>query len=130
QRRALHGDVEVDDSVVIDVDFPVIIQVAVEPAGGCERDVEIDSPVVVDVDVPGEVGVAGVGEFDQDGRAVDGLAVEDAAGVAETLRGLGDAQRGQAAAGGGGEDAARAGPVAAVSPGSDQACDAVVETAR
>src|SRR5439155_21011916 len=55
KRRALNADVEVDDAVVVDVDFSVVIEVAVEPAAGAEWHVEVDPTVVVDVDLPVEV---------------------------------------------------------------------------
>src|SRR5436190_287668 len=49
QRRALDADVEVDDAVVVDVDFTVVVEVAVEISGDAQGDVEVDPAVVVDV---------------------------------------------------------------------------------
>src|SRR5437763_841270 len=79
QQRTLHVDVEVDDAVVGDDDFSVEIEVAVEPPAHAAWRVEIDSAVVGDVDFSVGVGVPAVGEFHEDGGAVDALAVEHAA---------------------------------------------------
>src|SRR4051812_27513558 len=51
KRRALDADVEVDDAVVVHVDLPVVVEVAVVPAGGAEVHVEVDSAVIIDVDL-------------------------------------------------------------------------------
>src|SRR5205823_4062152 len=77
QRRALGADVEVDNAVIVDVDFAVVVEIPVEPAADVHRGVEIDPAVVVDVDLAIERGVAGVGELDQDGAGVDGFAAEE-----------------------------------------------------
>src|SRR5436309_1839817 len=70
QPNALDRDVEIDDSIVVDVDLAVVIEITVEPGAGSQRRVEIDPAVVVDVDRATQVGVAGVGELDQDRRRV------------------------------------------------------------
>src|SRR5438876_746524 len=65
KRRTLNADVEVDDAVIVDVDFSVVVEIAVEPAARSQRDVEIDSAVVIDVDLAVQVRVAAVGVHDQ-----------------------------------------------------------------
>src|SRR5262249_11651935 len=98
ERRALDADVEVDDAVIVDVDLPVVIEVAVVPAARPQRGVEIDSTVVVDVDLSVERGVAGVGVHNQGVGGGDGASAEEGeAGLA----GAGDAERGEAGRGGG-----------------------------
>src|SRR5204863_9896015 len=118
--------------VVIDVDRPVVVEVAVEPASGAQWDVEIDSAVVVDVDFAVEVGVAAVGVHDQRVAAVDGLAGPGGGftgrNAFDLLRG-GDAGGGEVAARAGGDDAGAV-PDArrrrAVAAGLDEACQAGV----
>jgi hypothetical protein len=70
ERRALYPNVRVDDRIIIDVDFPVIIEVAVEPAARACSDVQIDAAAVVDVQLPVEIGVAGVGVHDETSEPV------------------------------------------------------------
>src|SRR5258705_317921 len=67
QRRALNAEGEIDDAVVVDVDLPVVVEVAVEPAVGIQIHVEIDPAVIIDVDLPIEICVGGPGVFDDDG---------------------------------------------------------------
>src|SRR5205823_12260621 len=71
--RTLNAYVEIDDPVVRDIDFPVVIEVSVEPPAHSERDVEVDAPVVADVDFPVEIGVPAVSVFHENARGVDSL---------------------------------------------------------
>src|SRR5436305_9914543 len=48
-RRCLNADVAVQDSIVVDVDFSVVVEVTVVPAARAQTDVRIDPAVVVDV---------------------------------------------------------------------------------
>src|SRR5439155_19586846 len=132
QRRALDADVEVDDAVIVHVQFAVVVEVPVEPAGDAQGHVEVDLAVVVDVELSVKVGVPAVGVFHDDGGPVDGLAaikhgLESANAVDE--RGVGDAEGGKIAGGGGGDDAVAV-PGSVAAPRGDQAGNAVVGAAE
>ena len=71
----MHADVSVDDPVIIDVDLPIVVEIAIEPHIRAEVYVPVDTTVVVDVELSVEVRVPAVGELDQDARPVDGLPV-------------------------------------------------------
>src|SRR5439155_3688657 len=66
-----------DDSVVVDVDLAIVIEVAIGPTGDSERYREVDPAVVVDVDLAVQIGVAAVGVHDQRVGPADGLSRPD-----------------------------------------------------
>src|SRR5262249_42469490 len=126
------ADVEVDDAVIVDVDLPVVVEVAVEPARDPERRAGVDVAVVVDVDLAVEVRVAAVGVHDQGLRAGNSLPGPDGGGggggEAFDFGCLGDADGGDAARRGlrlRGHDALPV-PRAAVASGLNETGDATV----
>src|SRR5262249_29429830 len=128
-------DVLVDEvGVVVDVDFPVVIEVAVAPSGQASGDALVDLHIVVDVDLAIEVRVAAVGVHDQRVGACHRLTGPDGRGGGGDALGLGrlgDADVGVVAADGvrlGSRDAGGSGPPAAVASGGNEPGDAVVHT--
>ena len=75
---ALDTNVRIEDAVVVDVPFAVVIEIPVEPAGRAQADVAVDAAVVVDVQLPVHGRVAAVGELDQHRGVVDRFAAEEA----------------------------------------------------
>src|SRR4051812_27535688 len=73
---ALNSDVEIDDLVIIHINFSVEIKIAIEPACGGQRDVEVDLAVIVDVNLAVEGCVAAIGKLDQHAGGIDGLPAE------------------------------------------------------
>src|SRR5439155_12544987 len=128
---ALNSDVEVDDPVIVDVDFSVVVEIPVEPAGCSQGRVEIDPAVVIHVDLPVQVCVAAIGVHDQRVAAGDGLAGPGGGfggGDAFDLRSRRDAKGREIASGGAGDDAASV-PRAAVAAGLDETCQSSVTRA-
>ena len=52
QNIGLIRNVFVDDHVIVDVHFPVVVEIPVEPARHAAGDALVDARVVVDVDFP------------------------------------------------------------------------------
>src|SRR5439155_7068986 len=99
KRRTLNADIEIDDAVIVDVDLPVIIKVAVAPSGDSQRHGEVDAPVVVDVYLAVEIRVPAVRVHDQRVASRHRLAGPDGrcgGGDAFRLSGGGDADAGEA----------------------------------
>src|SRR5207253_2789854 len=132
QLRPLDREVEVNNSIIADVDLPIVIEIAVAIAGDVQRDVKINPAVIGDVDLAVDVRVAGV-RVSHDGIA----AVDDLPGIGDALdvADLGGGERGEAGGDGAGHarDDAASRPArtraAAVATRRDQPGDARVRAA-
>src|SRR5207253_2809960 len=100
----LCADVGVDKAgVVVDVDFAVVIEVAIGPTRQARRNSVIDADVVIDVDLAIQICVAAVGVHHEDVAPGDGLSgprCRGGGGGGDGVGGFGDADGGVVSAGG------------------------------